>query len=109
MPQNHNLPAGPLESRDGVAVPLLVAIEFSIPEGGVRSGPLSTRTVMAVPEATMDEDGDPVARQDNVGRSREISPMQPEAKAFGVQETAGRDLGFCVFGPDGCHKAAARF
>jgi hypothetical protein len=35
--------------------------------------------------------------------------MQPEAKAFGVQETAGRDLGFCVFGPDGRHKAAARF
>lgn len=70
LPQDDNLPAGPLESRDGVAVPLLVAIEFSIPEGGVRSGPLSTRTVMAAPEATMDEDGDPVARQDNVGRAR---------------------------------------
>lgn len=49
-----------------------------------------------VPETAVDEDGDFVFRQYDVGRAGEVFSMQTEAVALRVQELADGYFGLCV-------------
>lgn len=43
---------------------------------------------MGMPETAMHEEGDPARGQHDVGRTRQVAPMKPEALAEAVEERA---------------------
>lgn len=47
---------------------------------------------MTVPEATMDEDDDPVTGKDHVGPAWQVPPMQAKAEAANVKQSANGHL-----------------
>lgn len=62
---------------------------------------------MPVPEATMDEDDGPAAREDHVGLSRQVLAVEPEAVPHGMDEPAHSKLGLRVLAADTPHAFAA--
>lgn len=70
-------------------VPSGICIKFRVPEFRIGGGPsASWASYMPVPEAAVDEDDLSMARQHNVGMSREVRTMQPEAIPKPVQQAA---------------------
>ena len=82
--------------------------EFLRPErdaGFGRVGVAASR--VPVPEAAMDEDGEPVAREDQIGAARKILPVQPEAQAHPVRDAANGALRCGIPPFDACHHFAS--
>lgn len=70
-------------------VPRDVSGEFVLPEiWPRRRGCTERATLMAVPEAAMDEDCHPMLRQYHVGSARQLGNMQSEAKAMRVEQSS---------------------
>ncbi len=90
LPDRQDAPAGPAQSFGGALIPLLIAGDLGGPEFRARSGKLEKRTMMAVPETAMHEDGRPISRKHQVRAARQVAGMQPEAQA-GCVKTAAKD------------------
>jgi hypothetical protein len=62
-----------------------------------------------MPKATVDKDAHTAARKYQIGLARQVTLMQPEAKALPVQEAAYCQLRRRVAAADAAHIPAARF
>ena len=60
-----------------------------------------------MPEAAVNQDGEPVARQYNVGAPRKVLSVEPEAEAHLVEHAPDGSLGQGVPSPDRAHHAAS--
>lgn len=60
---------------------------------------------MAVPEAAMHEEGQPVTRQDQVGRSRKVLAMKAKAVPKGMEVPAQEQLRLGITASDASHHA----
>jgi hypothetical protein len=58
---------------------------------------------VAVPETTMHQYDRAVTGKYEIGATRQVPAMQPEAKAAGVQTVAQHHLGLCVPAADAAH------
>jgi len=58
--------------------------------------PGATRTVVAVPEASVHEQGDAVGGEDEVGLAGQVDPAETETQAEGMGGAAYLQLGFGV-------------
>jgi hypothetical protein len=63
---------------------------------------------MGVPEAAVDEDRYPMARERDVRRSRQATTIQPESVAHGVDEATDGEFRSRVLVLDRPHDARAR-
>ena len=63
---------------------------------------------VAVPEATIDEDGEPVARQDDVGLARQVLPMEAESETCRMQRSPDAHFDFGILASDSRHVSTAR-
>jgi hypothetical protein len=63
---------------------------------------------MTVPEAAVDEHSRSMAGKDYVRRSRQISPMQAEAKPCGMKRAPHCDLWLGILSTNAGHHAATR-
>jgi len=86
FPDDRNAPTDPAKSCDRFGVTRDIALELLLPEYGVglRSGRVSTSRVV-VPVASMNEEGDPVAGEDDIRTSRKSSHVKAIAKAETVK------------------------
>ena len=64
---------------------------------------------VAVPKATMYEQGKVSARKNDVRRSRQVFAMQPEAIAQAMQKPPHSPFWACVFASDSPHGGATLF
>jgi hypothetical protein len=62
---------------------------------------------MAMPEAAMHEDSDPIPGQDHIRGSGKVTAMDPEAVTSGEQSLPDPYFRFCVLTSDFAHNAAA--
>ena len=91
-------------------IALFVAFYFLFPERGVALGHYKvTAAFVAVPEATVDEDGCPVLAQYNVGGTGQAFDIYAVAVAVGVQITSHNQLGFGVLALDARHALVPLF
>lgn len=95
----------------GVArVALFVCGEFGLPEVAACGGQGGVAAALVlVPETAVDEDGDFVFRQYDVGRAGEVFSMQTEAVALRVQELADGYFRLCVLPFHRSHVAVSLF
>ena len=85
-------------------VTLLVAFYFLFPEWGVALGYYKVfATLVAVPEASVDEDDCLVFAQYYVGGARQAFDIYAVAVAMGMEVTAHNQLGFGVLALDARH------
>jgi hypothetical protein len=63
---------------------------------------------MAMPEAAMNEHGEPKAGKDQIGCARQALVVNSEAIAQSMSNTANLQLGFAVTRADLRHKLASR-
>jgi len=101
----------PTEAAQGGGVALVaggVAFEFFAPprpagfwNAGVFAIP------MEMPEAPVHENADPVARENNVGISRKVAAVKPEAVAHGMQHAANDHLRLGILPANPAHQATA--
>lgn len=85
------------EGGEVAGVSLFVGGEFGLPEFAARGGQGGVLAALVlVPETAVDEDGDFVFRQYDVGRAGKVFSMQTEAVALRVQELADGYFGLCV-------------
>lgn len=62
---------------------------------------------MAVPEASVDEHGEPVSGEHQVGRTGKIASAQPKAQALRVGQPSNGELGRRVSTTNSRHEGAA--
>ena len=74
----------------------LVCVELVGPELDIRRRGRRPFASVAVPEATVDKNDFAQAWQNNVRRSRQVSPMQPEPEAERVNKTSDNYLRLSV-------------
>ena len=85
-------------------IALFVAFYFLFPERGVALGHYKVlATLVAVPEAAVDEDDGAVFAQHYVGGAGQALDIYAVAVATGVQVTAHNHLGLGVLALDACH------
>lgn len=91
FPNDRASPARRLEPFDGPTVALDVGVELVLPElcACLRCRRAAAAFV-SMPEATVDENREPVARQHDVRGPWEITAMEPKAEAVTMEETADR-------------------
>jgi hypothetical protein len=91
-----------------LAVARDIAVKFGFPEFSTALGRVGeTAAWVAMPEAAMNQNGDPSARQDDVGSARKVATVEPEAQAQLVQNSPNGDLGGGIPLPDSCHHSAS--
>ena len=93
----------------GVRVPALVAGDFGGPPRAVGGWKPEQWAIMAMPETAMDKYHGSVAGQSDVGRARQVSPMEPVAESGRVQRFADRDFLSGVLRANTRHHAASDF
>jgi hypothetical protein len=60
-----------------------------------------------MPEASMHENADPVARENDVGLAGKIAAVEPEPVSHRMQHAANDQLGLGILPPNPAHQAAA--
>lgn len=73
FPDDEYMPAEPLQRAPVTGVPAYVLLELEAPEGGVafrRVG--EAAALVAMPEAPVNEDGDPPSNEDHVWPARQV-------------------------------------
>ena len=103
-----NLPTERTEARYILCVPSTVTRYFAAPILGIRlwlSSP--PRTLMPVPEATVNEYGFTKADEREVGRARQITPVQPKAEAKRMNNPPHGEFRRCVLRFNGSHNGRA--
>lgn len=107
FPHSQNTPAVLLQLADRAVVTRAVAFNFFLPEFLPCGGPLEQMTVMAMPEAAVDEDHGAVFRKDKVGPSRQPAVMQPIPESFCMQRAPDEQLRGGIAAPDTAHVETA--
>jgi len=91
-----------------VSVARDITVKFGLPEFNAALGRVSeTAAGMAMPEAAMNQNGNPSTRQDDVGRARKIAPVKPESNAEPVQDSPDGNFGSSILLPDPRHHGAS--
>ena len=91
-------------------IALFVAFYFLFPERGVALGHYKiTATLVAVPEAAVDEDDGAVLAQYYVGGAGQVLDIYAVAVAMGMQVTAHNQLGLGVLALDARHALVPLF
>lgn len=110
LPHAKNLPAGTMQSRVGGSISFSGALQFGYPVALIRRGRMAMLRAR-VPEATIHEDGQPMASEYDVGSQSAVPDIQaevlPESIACSVQGAAQHQLRSRFAAPDGLHVAAA--
>ena len=107
-PNAYDVPSHEAELLLAFAVALAVAVDFLLPEGGVGARHLEIGTsLVAVPEAAVDEDTGAETAEDDVGGAGEAAHIDTVAEAVGEEETAHQHLGPRVAAVDAAHAAVA--
>ena len=91
----------------GFGVAAAVFRDFAFPEFDVRSGKAAFAAVMAMPKASVDEDGGGVLGEHDVGLSGKVFAMESEAEAQAMEKFAEANFRFGVLGADFGHDFAA--
>ena len=93
-----------------LAIPFTVTFYFPLPIGYVCLGSAgASGTVVAMPEAAVNEDDSLEARQHQVGLAGEILAMQTETVTHAMDHAAYRKLRSCVAILHGTHGSASLF
>lgn len=77
-PYHADAPPQYRERRRAGCVPCSVSLDLAGPERDVRLRRTAARAAVAMPEAAVDEDRQPMAGQNDIRRSRQITSMQPK-------------------------------
>ncbi len=108
FPQLANAPTCGFQRLPGNMVALLISGQLGQPILSARQWKHCTpATGVLVPEATVDKHCETMFGEDEIGCSRQVSPMQPEAIPKRVRGTADTHLWKCVLGANARHIATA--
>lgn len=86
-----------------------IALELAVPELGAGLRDVCESTVVAMPEAAVDEHDGPPTPQNDVRLSRQVSGMEPIAVSHCVQEATDGQFRASIAAPDAAHEYAAFF
>ena len=110
FPDHEDLPAHGPERLEVPAVPLHVPLALLLPELRVRRRPdAPIFTAVFVPETSMHEDHLPMARQYEIGRTRQGSSVKAKPVSHAMDHPADDILGFRVLTADARHVEGALF
>lgn len=110
FPDREDAPSNRFQAFSRLAVTLRSAGQLRRPIGCIRAGYLrisATGFRMLVPEAAVHKDNRPVLWQHNIGITGQVTAMEPETVAGGMQNPANGQLGGSVFCPYRTHDPAA--
>lgn len=109
LPDNQNTPARRQQCVAHASVALHIGCELSLPELLSRSGhPGMATSRVGVPETTMNKHDDSTPRQNDVGMSGQVLPVQTEAETCCKEGLADDDFRLCVPPSDAGHHPASR-
>lgn len=103
LPDSEDAPARGQEVSYNAFIPLAVSRDFGSPEFRPCSGQPEQRAVMAMPEASMNENDRPEAWEDHVRTSRHGLDVQTEPQACRMHSPAQEYLGPGVATADAAH------
>lgn len=110
FPQDDGVPAEEAELDTLPLVALAVALYLGLPEGDVGLGEDEVGAIlMAVPEASVDEDGGLVFAKHDVGCAGQALDVYPIAESAREEVAAHHHLGLRVSAADALHASAALF
>ena len=92
LPETEDGPAEGVELPSDADVAGLVALDLRLPVGAVAPWRWDRAVWTPVPEAAVDEDGQADAREDDVGRARQLRPKPPSADPSRPQRLAECDF-----------------
>ena len=105
--------AGAPAQRDkSILIPLIagdIAADLGLPELGACFWPVKQRTVVAMPEAPIDEQYSVMAWQHQIWLAGQLLVMQPKSEAPGVEPAPDQQLRFRVTAPYSSHVLASGF
>ena len=78
FPHNQHAPAGILQFGTCCRIARNVLIQLCVPELRIRRRALAAWTVVPMPEAAVHEDYLPMSGKNNIGVTRQITPVQPK-------------------------------
>ena len=107
FPDHGNAPPVRPEPAAHIGIACLVTADLVPPEVFAGSGPPEQRTVMPMPEASMDEDRSPILRKNQIGFARQLPSVESVAEPPRMQGLAEGHLRTRVRPPDRRHVAAA--
>ena len=104
FPHGNDSPAVSFQLSTAFSVLGLVAVDLVQPPLGAGLGNNKVSApLMAMPEATVNEDHRVVLFQDDVRLSRQVLIMQPVTETVGVKKPAHEHFRFRVLAPDPAH------
>lgn len=96
LPDDQHIPTKPAQRLVIAFVPRLVGVDLRPPEFNVRRRELPSFAPMSVPEAPVHKDRSTKLREDEVGATGKIGPMNPETKPKRVRGSPDEQLGLGV-------------
>ena len=102
-PHREHTPAGIVKLGNHVLIPSPVFPDFGTPELLPRRRHPEQRAIVTVPEASVHQNDGAMAREDQIGTTRQIPRMQPVAQTFRVQRPSENELRTGVPGPYTAH------
>ena len=110
FPNREHAPSQLFEGALGLCIASDVSGELRTPIGLIgRWLPAAARTIVLMPEATVDENNGTVFRQHQVGSARQIAAMDTESVSKPVDEASHGDFGTGIPSFDAGHDGAAFF
>ena len=100
----------PAQRDKSLLIPVIAydrAADFRLPELGACFWPVKHRAIMAVPEATIDEEHSVMARKNQIWFAGQLLVMQPKAESPRMQPAPNYHFRLRVTALDGSHVPAA--
>lgn len=107
LPDYFDMPAGPTKRFLRSSITMSVARQLTPPECFVGLWPAELRACMLMPEASVNKNRCAKGGEHQIRTSRQVAPVQAEAKTCCVQRTAYNELGLGVLSLNGRHVATA--
>ncbi len=108
-PHYRSTPPPGSESVKVLAIAFNISPDFCAPKILPALGPAEHRAIMPVPEAAVDENDRTMLLQNNIGSTRKLLVMKPEAKPPSVKPAPDHHFRLRVTALDGSHVSAAGF
>jgi len=109
FPHDAYPPTQGMQFVEGTGIPLAVFVDFFGPEFCPGCRQPEKTTVMAMPEATVNEDDCIIHGQHNVRSSGKFFDIDQVAEPAGEQLFPEEQLGFCIFASDTGHHPASGY
>jgi hypothetical protein len=103
LPYDMDGPAESLERSGVLTVPRFVCGDFRTPVIQATHGKAPFGAFVSMPITAMDEQDGFAAGKHNVGRTRQVSPVQPVSITEPGQQPSNKQLRPRIFGADGLH------